>query len=193
MGSFEWGSVAEIPHSATRKTVNIDAEITKGGYVYLATPVQAIAIIPTTDWLGLSNVMGSLFAGQIAQQIQGARAVWTKISWSGAVPNPVALITTLVTDLKIECVVKNENAGLTGLEVVAVLTAVAVLSTVIALIAVAAWVVAEILAAAKDLGDGAVIAIGLVILFGIGALLFFMFGGTASGNKKGVTLKGRGA
>ena len=111
------------------------------------------------------------------------------MSWDFAIPNPLMPIFTVVTGLRFEAVIKNENAGLTGLEIIAVIGAIAFLAAVIAGIALASWAVYEIMTAAIELGPVATVGIGLIVVVLIGVGLLLLFGVKFKGKAGKVAVK----
>lgn len=136
----------------------------------------------------------------IESQIPGASVIWIRVSWTEATRVMVAagVWAILVAGYQVEAIVENVNAGLTGLEIVAIILVITWLISVIALLSMGSWVVYEVINAIKKLPEGwspwVMIIVGLLILVGIGALLFFIFGGAVmyKSKKRSVSL-GKGS
>lgn len=190
-GEMTWG------HGLTIKeyylvTMNDEIPPTNYAYVFQKMSQESYTIL-AQYWSNL--LMGNLqdVRNQIELHIPGSQVQWLHISWSdvqfsvtGFGPSQVHWAT--VKGFMVEALVKNNNAGLTGLEIVAIIMASAVLAVVIGLLITAGWVVWRV-ATAIDilppwLSPWVMLAFGLIVLVGIGALLYFVLGGKLSYSSK---------
>ena len=93
-----------------------------------------------------------------------------------------------VVGFKVEALVENTHgAGLTGLEIVAIIGMIAFLAVVVGFIALGSWIVYEVMAATKEIGSGATIGVGIILFVVIVFALLTLFGTKTSVSKKGVS------
>jgi hypothetical protein len=120
---------------------------------------------------------------------------WLEISWESAEFTNINMITGYwFTKFRIRAAIKNVNAGLAPAIIAAIIIAVPIIIAITTLCATIAWVSYSIVAAAGEaLGPTGIVGVGLIVLLGLGVLLFFVVGGSFSKSKTGFSIKGRKA
>jgi hypothetical protein len=196
--ALTWGTPMSISQHIL---VGGNAEIPKGAYAYVfnkqSTPnIQVMA----ADWEKLISGDLSDLRTQIETQVPGSQVVWLAVRWDNATKhtftaydsdgNPVTLYNYIVNGFFVEALVMNVNAGLTGLEIVAVIIAIAFLIAVIVLLANLTWIIWEVLSAAKQLGPAITIVVGLLLVMGLLFAVLLIFGVVFSyqGKNKSVSI-----
>jgi len=173
--SKTWGTpLAITQHILIGNTEEIDRG--RSGYVF---NIQiGNNLIPAEDWEAMMNGDLTYAKTQIEQQILGTEVQWIAIYWEKADPvlipgGPPGAPPEVysITGLKIEAVVKNKAAGLTGAEIVLVLMAIAMLAAVIAGLAMTGWLTWVVTTATQGLGPIATIGVGLFLII---IFLFFV-------------------
>lgn len=185
-GQMTWGSILVIQNY---NVVATDHEIEQGhyGYVFNKQP-QGDRDIPAADFDKVINGDPTKIVQEIEHGIPGSKVTWVRVSWEkaeyfkvGGGPYGQEKYYYHVAGLTVEAIVENVNGGITGLEIIGIIIAVTFLIAVIVLLAVGGWLVWEIVNAIKNLGPTfgppVMIIVGLLILVGIGLLVFFIFGG----------------
>lgn len=194
MPVLEYGSTAAIPYNAERRQVTEASEIGKGNMAYLTfNKKDSVYGIPATQYEAFKNGDLHYIRASIENSIKGSQVVWLKISWDNAFfVGSGGNYGWMLTGIKIEAVVKNVDAGLTGIEIAAIILAVSFIVAVAAAAAIAAYAVYEIFTSDITTPQGASnILFAFLILGGVGIFLFFMFGGSATKSKQGIKLQGR--
>ena len=184
MPSKTWGTPLKINEYVE---VGNNDEIPKGQKAYVFGMQSGTATdIPEAHWNALMSGDMTEIKNQIEGRIKGARCVFIAISWEtanrrriGSVQYGTERYVYDISGIKIEAVVENVSASLTGLEIVTVIIAVAFLAAVIGLIIMAGWVIWRIISAAEQLGPAATIGVGIVVLTLIVLLLLVALGGRA--------------
>lgn len=194
-GSKTWGT----PMIATQYIViGGNTEIPAGQYAYVFNKQTSEAVyVDASEWQNLVSGDMSSLKNQIESQIPGSQVVWLKISWDDAQAQffyPGNYWEYIVKGFYVEALVKNNQAGLTGLEIVAIIMVIAFLVAVVTLCITGAWVVWEVMSAAAKLGPAFTVAIGLIILIMILVALVVIFaiafggGLSAKGKKRSVSI-----
>lgn len=187
-----WGSAQEVPWNAKRLQVANDAEIGKGNYAYVDfIPQNTDYTLPVLEYWNVINGDLSYIKNDVETKLSGSKVVWIRLSWTSS---SIGGLGGNFYGFRAEILAKNVDAGMTGLEIAVILFAVGFLIAIVtaaALILKATW---EIFSAIADIDNPVVtIGIGLIILVIAGLGLVILLGGSIKGNKKGFTLKGRGA
>ena len=200
MPTLSWGSIAQADMITNPKNtitrVSDRKEIGKGKYLYIHNEVNE-------DWSPIDgHTLNELkngniltFKNQIESQIQGTKVTYLSVSWVESWDYRLYLI----KGLSIVAIVKNVNAGLTGLEITAIIFAVGWISAVLAAIIITTWVVYEIIRVFDNGGGGIPdipkIATGLVLIVMFLGFILILFGGGIGIEKKGkggkVSLRGK--
>lgn len=150
--------------------------------------------VPKSDWERMISGDFSQIADQLRAQIPGCEPTWIEVSWDSVRYDGLTQQYS-VTGLTVLAMVKNNGAGMTGLEIIAILIIIAILAVVITLCLTGSWVVVKVMDATAAAGPWMTILIGLVILMGIGFLLYTLLGGKISykgKTRKFSTSKGKG-
>lgn len=192
-GGLSWGTPMTFNEYLV---VGNNDEIEKGHYAFVFQKVAGWRTILKNDWESFLRGDVSVFKKQLEDQIPGGEAVWFQVHWDDVqlveLPPNFAY---RVQGLYIEALVKNKNAGLTGLEICAIIIAIAILASVIGFFTIGGFVTWNIMNAANELGPWVTIIIGVGILVGLGVLFFVFIGGKFNwkGKGKGFTVgKGKG-
>ena len=204
MGNRSWGTPLSITEHIL---VGENDEIPSGKQAYVFN--QSIHSHPNdvTDpwvwdeydndvWSTFMNGDMGIIKSMIESRIPGAQLKWVSVSWSRTrqvqyfSPWGIPYTRTRVYDLKFEAVVENQSGGVTGLEIVAIITAVAFLVGVILIAATVSWTTWQVMTAAQQLGPAVTIGVGLAIIVLMVILLMTMFGGKAEykGKKRGFSI-----
>lgn len=186
-----WGTPLQINQYII---VGDNKEIVQGHYAYVIRKqsIDKQRILPSAWYTLLAGDLRDLKA-DIERQVPGSVCTWLRVSWTDAYLEPLLphqISYMVITGFMVEAIVENVNAGLTGLEIVVIIMAIAFLATVIVALTMGSWIIWEVINAAKKLPENiapwVIIAVGLFILVGIGASLYFLFGGRVSySSKKG--------
>ncbi len=194
-GQVEWGSRMNVKSYVA---VGNNNEIPKDNWAYVFTKAPETKHVGTNDWNRMLAGDLSSIVDQIKTQISGCEPVWIRISWDNAtyvIHNDQTGMWTeyLVTGFMIEAIVQNINAGLTGLEIVAIIMVISFIIAVIAAIGTLIWVTWQIMDATKQIGPWATVIVGLIIFIGLLSLVYFLFGGKFSykGKTRKLSLEGK--
>jgi hypothetical protein len=178
-GKMTWGTPLTVEQYIV---VGEDKEIAVGNYAYVFNQQAGYSEIPADKWAKLRAGDLSSIRQQIEHDIPGSEAVWIAIYWDKAEyferPGLIEKEYYRVEGFKIEAVVQNKGAALTGAEIVLILITIAFVAVVITLIVLASWVTWEIIEATKQIGPGVTVAVGLLILILVFFLLMIIFGGS---------------
>jgi len=127
---------------------------------------------------------------KIEMDIPNSKVIYLRLSWIKAIYVEIPLTSIkyyAVYGFKIEAIVENTGgAGLTGLEIVAIILAVTFLAVVVASIALGIWVTWRVI---ESLPEALVAPVGIFILILIGIFLLALFGVGFKASKKGVSMK----
>jgi len=165
-------------------------EIPSGNWAYVFQKQGPEAkTVPKNEWEAMLSGDLSQIANQLKSQIPGCEPVWIKVSWEWVAYSGQTQKYT-VHGLMVEAMVKNVNAGLTGAEIVLILIAAAVLVTIVSLCLTGSWVTWKVIDATQKISPWLTIIVGLIIVVGIGFLLFTTLGGKAEykGKKRKLTI-----
>jgi hypothetical protein len=186
MPSKTWGTPLTVKQYVV---VGENEEIPSGEYAYVKNEQVGEGHISAWDWVALVNSDLSVLRNQIENSIPHCKVQWISISWDSAVTIMPYLIYH-VKGLKIEAIVKNEGASLTGAEIVLIILAVAIFIAIFGAIVMAGWVTWRIMLATEQIGPWATILVGGAVLAGIGIFLYLVLGGKAEyrGRKRRVRL-----
>jgi len=171
-----------------------DEEIPSGQYAYVFNQTQqAYDAIDGDIWEGFLNGNVTTLKNEIESQIPNSRVLWIRFYWSRATKQypHLAPYYYKVEGFKVEAFVENiGGAGLTGLEIVAIIMAVTFAAVVIALVALGSWVTWRVISAAEEISPFATIGVGLVILviliFALMLILGVRFAGRGFKAGKGI-------
>ena len=191
-----WGSAGQVPFNAKRVKVDNGAEIAKNNWAYVDfIPQNTVYSIPISAYWQVVNGDLTYIKNMIEQGISGAQCQWIRISWSHS---SIGGLGGNFEDFRVEALVRNINAGLTGLEIAAIVLAVGFLIAIVTAAVLVLYSTYEVFSALDDLeedfgawGSVATVAVGLLLIAGAGVFLFFMFGGSFSKGKKGFKVQGR--
>ncbi|MCJ7424322.1 hypothetical protein MUP01_08665 [Candidatus Bathyarchaeota archaeon] len=188
MPNKSFGTPMEIK---TKQLVETSAEIPQGQWAYVVNAsTLEYDTIWDRDWEKFLAGDMSRFKTEIEKQLPGSSVEWVNFVWDKTEKSDAFFdvwemrwkFAYHVYGLKVEAIVKNVNGGITGMEVIGILTAAATLIfaiAIFALVAIGTWVVFQVMEALKKLGPAATAIGGILILGGIGLLLFVIFGGKA--------------
>jgi hypothetical protein len=189
-GEKIWGTPMTITQYFLANN-NDEIPATNYAYVFQQAPEVSSTIL-MQYWSNMIAGDLELLRTQIESQIAGSKVQWLHISWKDVVFSttgmpPAQIHWATVTGFKVEALVKNVAAGLTGAEIVLIIMAIAFLAGVIGLLAAGGWVTWRVITATEQLGPTYTILIGIGILVGIGFLVYSMFGGKVkyTSNKRG--------
>ena len=130
---------------------------------------------------------------EIESKIRGSKVQWIGISWDKDEKVGPSYFDIWeqrwvfhyhIYGFRVEAIVKNEGAALTGLEIFYIIMAATTLLVVIALVTLGSWTTVQVISAAQQIGPVATIGIGLAVLAGVGLLAFVLLGGKASVKSK---------
>lgn len=184
-----WGNAAEVPYNAKRVQVDGGAEIAKGNFAYVdLKPQNATYTIPVMDYWDVVNGDVSYIKNDIESKLSGAKAVWIRVSWTSS---SLGGLGGNFVNFHVEALVKNVDAGLTGIEIVAIIFAVTFLIAIVTAAVLLLYATWEIFGAAAELPPAVTIGVGLVILVLVGVGVLLLFGVKFSGGKKGFKITGR--
>jgi hypothetical protein len=139
--------------------------------------------IPKDQWETMLAGDFSQLANQLKTQIPGCEPTWIECMWS-SVRYDGQLQRYYVTGLTMIAMVKNINAGLTGLEIAVIIMAIAFLMAVLTICLTGSWVTTKVIAATEAIGPWMTILIGVIILIVIGFLAFTLIGGKINYSSK---------
>ena len=130
-------------------------------------------------WNEFLNGDMSLAAQAIQNGIPNSQVEWISTHWDNVAIDPYSQGgIAFVYGFTIEAIVKNKGqANLTGLEVIGIIVAVGILAYILSTIALGAWVTVQVMNAAQALGPIATIGVGLLVLAGLGIIIFVVLGG----------------
>jgi hypothetical protein len=168
-----WGTPLNVTQSIA---VSNNAEIPQGEWGWVINKEVGSVTVSGSQWEQMMSGDLSSVAKQIEVSIPGTSPTWIQISWTSVTYDSSTGDYT-VTGFIIQAIVKNNSAGQTGLEIVAVIMAVAFLVALLVLISMAAWLTVQIVHATQQLGPIATIIVGLLILGGIAFLIYTLIGG----------------
>jgi hypothetical protein len=191
-GEKTWGTSTTITQYIV---VGGSTEIPKGddAYVFQKQSANEVDIDDYTWQQMISGNMADL-RNQIETKIPGTQVIWLRVHWDNDIYEAPPVNMHRIYGFYCEALVKNINAGQTGLEIVAIILAVAFLAVVITLCLTGAWVVWQVLSAAASLGPVATIGVGLIVLMLVLITLVIIFaivfggGVKAKGKKKSVSI-----
>jgi hypothetical protein len=176
-GGLSWGTPMTINEYMV---VNNNQEIEKTHYANVFQKVAGEKMFLAADWEKVLLGDMSLFKGEIENGIPGCKAVYIALTWDNVRktdwPQPGRTV-YFVDGLFIQVLAYNENAGITGLEIIGIIIAFAILAAVIGFFVIGGWVTFNVMNAAAEVGPWATIMIGVGVLCGIGVLLFVVLGG----------------
>jgi hypothetical protein len=181
MPSKTWGTPLNIKEYIA---VGMTAEIPKGQKAYVFGQQQsAAAVVSEAKWLALMDGDMAEIRNIVETRIKGSKVIYVAVSWTSAerqrqYPTPDQW-QYIVKGFKVEAIVENVSAGLTGLEIVTIVTVFAVLLAVIVLLGNFTWVTWKVISAAEEISPVVTIGVGIGILLLIALLLFVLFGGKA--------------
>ena len=192
MPSVSWGTPYTL---AEYKLVGENDEIPLGSMLYVQnSTTRDYDDVTKIDWDTFISGDLTELKNRIENDIQGTTVRYIKVSWvSNEVVAPIPTVRVMrVVGFKVEALVENTHgAGLTGLEIVAIIMAIAFLAAVVGFIALGAWLVYEVMKAAGGLGPivgpAATIGVGMIIFIVIIFAVLILFGAKAKGSKKGVS------
>ena len=188
MPSVSWGTPYTL---AEYKLVGENDEIPLGSMLYVQnSTTRDYDDVNKLDWDAFISGDLTELKNRIENDIKGTTVRYIKVSWvSNEVVAPIPTVRVMrVVGFKVEALVENTHgAGLTGLEIVAIIGMIAFLATVIGFIALGAWIVYEIMQAAKEGGSAATIGVGIILFVVIVFALLILFGAKTSVSKKGVS------
>ena len=186
MPNKSFGTPMEI---RTKQLVADSQEIPKGQWAYVVNAsTLEYDTIWDRDWEAFLAGDMSKFKTQIEQAIPGSQVEWVNFVWDHTTKSdPFFDLWELrwkfayhVYGFKCEAIVKNVSGGITGFEIIAIIIGVVIGVAILTLVYLGVWVTFQIMDALKELGPAATVIGGMLILGGIGLLLFVIFGGQAS-------------
>lgn len=183
MPSTSWGTPLKINEYIE---VGSTEEIPKGQKAYVFAFQQGTQPVDEMPWGRLVNGNMKDIKDEIEKKIPGSKVLYVGASWDTATRQRIGSPSQgtdryiyNVSGFKIEAIVENVNAGLTGLEIAGLITLIAFVAVVLGYFALSAWTTWRVVTAAEMLGPAVTIGVGifLVVLFLI--FIFLMFGGKA--------------
>lgn len=160
-------------------------EIPKGHLAYVFNQSTAeYDVIWDRDWEAFLAGDISKLKSEIEKGIPGAKVRWVNFAWDRTTQSdPFFDVLEMrwkfayhVYGFKVEAVVENENANLTGLEIVVIIIAVAFFAVVIASIALTVWTTWKVIGAAEQIGPIATVGVGLFIIVIMLVFMALLFG-----------------
>lgn len=186
MPSKTWGTKHMLQEY---RVVENSAEIPTPHKAFIfAMQSSEVAFIINDDWYAFMDGDVSAIRNDIENQISGSKVLWIRVSWDSASILPPPQTDIAVKGFRIEALVENVSAGLTGLEIVAIILAVTFMAAVVTFIALGAWVTWEVLASVPEEIRPIV---GIILLIIIATFILLLFGGQLGITRKKVTVKGR--
>jgi len=191
MPTKSWGTPLKINEYIL---VGNSDEIPKGQKAYVfGYNSQTVSNIDEARWNKVLNGNLSEMQAKIESQIKGSRVVYCAVSWEKAVQRRIGSVQQGteryvydVTGFKVEAIVENVSASLTGLEIVAIIMAVSFLIAVVAILFVTGWVTWRVISATEQIGPAATVGAGLalIVLLIVALLLLFGVKGEYKGKKR---------
>jgi hypothetical protein len=194
-GDKTWGNITVIQDY---QLVANDHVIPDGHYGYVfSMQASGDKDIPNLEWGKLVSGNLQILVDQIQHDISDSEVVWIHVSWQKAdyfeIPHNPNTASNYqfyhVSGFLVEAIVKSGDP-FTATMLIAIIISAAFLITMCVLLGLAVWITWEIINAIKDigkaipgLGSALMIIIGLVILVGIGFLIFVLFGGRIKKSK----------
>jgi hypothetical protein len=162
--------------------VGDNEEIPIGNYAYVFNQqIHGETLVPKLGWDAMVSGDFTAMKRSIEQGIPGSQVKMIKCSWDYARPVHFPIIGSLayaVSGFKVEALVQNRGAQLTGVEIAVIIFAVAWLAGVIAVIAFGGWSIWKVVTAAEQaFGPIGVVIVGGVILIGIFLIAMTLIGG----------------
>ena len=186
MANKSFGTFLDIKE---KQLVSSSAEIPVGQWAYVVNASRLeYDTIWDRDWEAfLAGDMGK-FKAAIEGSLPGTQVQWVNFVWDHVEKSdPFFDVMEMrwkfayhVYGFKCEAIVKNIAGGLTGLELIGIIIAVVVGIAILSLIALGTWVTFQVMSALeRAFGPIGTVVGGIVVLCGIGLLLFVLFGGKA--------------
>lgn len=205
MPSNTWGSFV-TPYGFKQQAAAMDTEVPKGAYLKMVSEKKDV----TMDLLSFAQFTSgdmSTVRSAVETQLNGSKLEMARTSYDSEEYQQIPLIgaggliigystQVIVKGFQMQFVAKNENAGMTGLEIAAIIGAVAFLAVVLVVIGIIVYAVYTIVKAVEEsplgqLGVGIIILIVFVVV-----LLLIMgvgLGGKVNlGKGKSVSLQAQG-
>jgi hypothetical protein len=178
MPNKTWGNKPAI---IEKEIVEETTEIPIGDYAYVFNQQQEFSQVISEDvWNQFLNGNMQDIKDKIETEIPNVQVTWINLYWEEAVrvlyPDGTPMPYYTIKGLRIEAIVKNLGASLTGLEIVAIIVAIAFVAVIITYVALQAWVVWRVISATEQIGPIATVGVGLIIFVVIGVFLLLLFG-----------------
>jgi len=178
MPNKTWGNKPAI---IEKEIVEETTEIPKGNYAYVFNQQQEFSQVISEDvWNQFLNGNMQDIKDKIELEIPNVQVTWINLYWDEAIrvlyPDGTPMPYFTIKGLRIEAIVKNLGASLTGLEIVAIIVAIAFVAVIITYVALQAWVVWRVISATEQIGPIATVGVGLIIFVVIGVFLLLLFG-----------------
>jgi len=178
MPNKTWGNKPAI---IEKEIVDQTTEIPIGNYAYVFNQQQEFSQVISEDvWNQFLNGNMQDIKDKIETEIPNVQVTWINLYWEEAIrvlyPDGTPMPYYTIKGLRIEAIVKNLGASLTGLEIVAIIVAIAFVAVIITYVALQAWVVWRVISATEQLGPIATVGVGLIIFVVIGIFIVLMFG-----------------
>jgi hypothetical protein len=178
MPNKTWGNKPAI---IEKEIVDQTTEIPIGDYAYVFNQQQEFSQVISEDvWNQFLNGNMQDIKDKIETEIPNVQVTWINLYWDEAIrvlyPDGTPMPYFTIKGLRIEAIVKNLGASLTGLEIVAIIVAIAFVAVIITYVALQAWVVWRVISATEQIGPIATVGVGLIIFVVIGVFLLLLFG-----------------
>jgi hypothetical protein len=172
-GSKTWGTPQLIKEYIV---IDDNTEIPKGNKAYVFNTQQsAFALVSKNNWETMMSGDLSLIKDKIERDLPGSKVIWIQISWTDAqLKEGIAQWDYLVKGFRVEAIVENVNAGMTGFEIIAIIIAIAILAVVLSCVALGVWITWNLINTIAALPPAFAIPLEILLLFSIGAFLIII-------------------
>lgn len=153
-------------------------EIPSGKWAFVFQKQAGEKTISPSDWERMKSGDLSTIKNQIETGVPGSACVWIRISWeTESYVSYTGGSHYVIGGFMVEALVKNKNANLTGLEIVAIIMAVAFIIAVLTICLTGSWVTFKVISATESIGPWATVIVGAIILVAAVVLLYSLLGG----------------
>jgi hypothetical protein len=184
MPSNTWGSFV-TPYGYKQQAAAMDTEIPKGAYLKMVSEKKDVSMDLISFAQYTSGDMSSVKQA-IETQLNGAKPEMIRTSYDSEEYTQIPLIgaggliigyqtQVTVKGFQLQVVAKNENAGMTGLEIAAIIASVAFLAVVIVILGIIIYAVYTIVKSVEESPIGQ-LGVGIIILIVFVVVLLLVMG-----------------
>lgn len=180
-GSKTWGTPQTIQENIL---VTNNDEIPKGKAAWVFSfQRDQNSYVRKSDWEAMLSGDMTFIKNEIDSSIPGVKVRWIQVKWDSAEEEvimtgfpPHAEQVYAVQGFYVEAIVENIDAGLTGIEIVAIIMAVAFLAAVFTVLFLTIWVTHQLVLAVSGLPPIFQIPTYIILLVFFGLFLLVLFG-----------------